>query len=657
VAIAPVQAPPDDAGTARGDRAFRPDVEGLRAVAVVLVVLYHAGLGLFPGGYVGVDVFFVISGFVITGLLLREQATGDGPISLARFYGRRIRRILPAATLVIVTTVVAAYAAVGVIGGNQSAVDARWTAVFLANFHFAAEGTNYLTALQAPSPLQNFWSLAVEEQFYLVYPALFLVVLVVGRRIPFRRRLGVALVVGIAASLAWSVVETGTDPLLAYFSPLTRAWELALGGLLAVATSPLRRIPRPVGAAVSWVGLVAILASATLYGAHTPYPGAWVAVPVVGAALVIAGGTAVPRTGAESVLGLGPMRWTGTLSYSLYLWHWPILILAAEAAGRTSLPFRDNIGWLLLAVAAAVATHYLLENPVRHGRPFRTANLATMALGVGCVVLSVTVATAPADLRPALGSAGSSWGGPPPQCWAGSFGQTSVPLCTFGKSSWDHTLVVYGDSHAAMWFDAMVYVAGLAHWKLEVVAKGACPVVGLPIIDPGGWGTTGGTFVECERWRRFAMAHIRAAHPDLVVLTEEVYQRPHGSYYSPATWQAALERTIRSLTSEGSQVMVLGNIPELAVQSPPQCLVEHSRDVQACSSPNESYLGPFNQAEAAAAAATHSRYVSVIPWFCSSVCTAIVGRYQVYWNRYHVTEAYTVFLFRDLLHALDLPKS
>ena len=225
-----------ESGTAPGDRRFRPDIEGLRAVAVVLVVLYHAGVGGLSGGYVGVDVFFVISGFVITGLLLRER-TGSEGTSLLNFYGRRSRRIIPAATLVIVVTVIATYTTLGVVYGDQTAIDARWTAVFLANVHFAAVGTNYLTAQQPPSPLLNFWSLAVEEQFYLVYPTFFLLIAAVRSRWTLQAKLVVGLVAIIAASFTLSVLQTASDPTAAYFSPFTRAWELALGALVAVGTS------------------------------------------------------------------------------------------------------------------------------------------------------------------------------------------------------------------------------------------------------------------------------------------------------------------------------------------------------------------------------------------------------------------------------------
>ncbi len=233
----------DEAGTPPEDRAFRPDVEGLRALAVLLVVLYHAGLPRLTGGYVGVDVFFVISGFVITGLLLRERRSTGGT-SIIDFYARRVRRILPAATLVIVATVIGAFVVLGTVSGVSAANDGRWAAAFLANFHFEATGTDYLTARLPPSPLQNYWSLSVEEQFYVVYPTLVLIIASLRGRLDVRARLAILLGGVIVPSYWLSVVQTSAHPAAAYFSPFTRAWELALGALVAVGTSWLRKLPR-----------------------------------------------------------------------------------------------------------------------------------------------------------------------------------------------------------------------------------------------------------------------------------------------------------------------------------------------------------------------------------------------------------------------------
>jgi peptidoglycan/LPS O-acetylase OafA/YrhL len=694
----PLPAATDEAGTAPGDRRFRPDIQGLRAVAVVLVVLYHAGFKGLGGGYVGVDVFFVISGFVITGVLLRERSLGWST-SLRVFYGRRSRRIIPAATLVIVVTVVASYAVLGIVGGNQTAVDGRWTAVFLANFHFASLGTNYLTAQAPPSPLLNFWSLAVEEQFYIVYPAIFLVLVGLPVRLSQRARLGIGLGVIIVASYALSVAQTASDPTVAYFSPLTRAWELALGALLAVATPRLLAFPRWLGVIVSWVGLGAIAASAIAFSATTPYPGSLAAVPVVGAALVIAGGTSAPALGAESVLGTGLFQWFGKISYSLYLWHWPILILAAESAGRSSLPFRQNVWWLVVAVVAAAITYSLVENPIRHAS-FGGRRWAPIALGLVLILVSVGVSTVelhthggtprlphvsakvverdlaenvgksdtaveqlvgaarhittlPSDLTPSLAFAPLDFGGPAAPCWL-NYGQWRIPACLFGDPKGSHTMVVLGDSHAGEWFTSLDLVAAAAHWRLAFLGKGDCPPNDLAYPSPPGFGPAGSSFTQCDQFHRLAVSRIRALHPDLVVITEEWRTKPDGVRYTGREWTAGLERTIGELGVPPSEVTILGNQPILA-QSGPQCLSQHANDVQACSSrPAGNYVPLYNAAEKTAAVALGARYVNVTPWLCSSTCTAVIGKYEVYYDDWHITETYSVYLERVLADALRL---
>ena len=262
----------DEAGTAPDDRRFRPDVEGLRAVAVLLVVFYHADVPRVTGGFIGVDVFFVISGFVITGLLLRERQR-TGHTSILNFYPRRVRRILPAATLVILVVVAASYLLLGYVSGDLIAHDGRWAAVFLSNFHFEAVGTNYFTAKLPPSPLQNFWSLSVEEQFYVVYPSLFLVMARWKGRLSPQAKMAITLAIVIVASYWLSVVQTASHPTAAYFSPFTRAWELALGALVALGTPWLKRIPAPGAALLTWAGLAAIAVAAFAFTAQTAVPG------------------------------------------------------------------------------------------------------------------------------------------------------------------------------------------------------------------------------------------------------------------------------------------------------------------------------------------------------------------------------------------------
>ncbi len=383
----------DEAGSSPGDRKFRPDVQGLRAVAILLVVLFHADIPGVSGGYVGVDVFFVISGFVITGVLLRERAA-TRRTSLLAFYGRRARRILPAASVVLVVTVVASYWLLGPTIGRSTAVDGQWAAGFLANVHFALTSTNYLASQQPPSPLQNYWSLAVEEQFYIVYPTIFLVVASLVTRRSLRVRIGVVLGAVIVASFAYSVSLTSSNAAGAFFSPFTRAWELALGGLIAVSGEYLTRLPRSAAASLSWLGLGAILFATFAFTSASAYPGSLVAVPVIGAGLIIAGGAAQPTWGVESLLRLRPFQWLGLVSYSLYLWHWPILIIATQRRGTAQLPVMDNVLWLLVALALAIATYLVLENPVRHARSLVTRPWASVAMGGCLIAASFGVATA-----------------------------------------------------------------------------------------------------------------------------------------------------------------------------------------------------------------------------------------------------------------------
>ncbi len=687
----------DEAGTAPGDRPFRPDVEGLRAVAVLLVVLFHSGVSWVSGGYVGVDVFFVISGFVITGVLLRER-TSTGRTSILAFYGRRARRIIPAATLVIIATVILAYWFLGIGGGAPAATDARWAAVFLANFHFISTGTNYLSSQQPPSPLQNFWSLAVEEQFYLVYPTIFLVVAGL-KRLTLRARLALVLTVVIVVSFAYSVSNTHADPVNAYFSPFTRAWELALGALVAVCTPRLLRIPAQIAASATWVGLGAILVGACAFTGQTAYPGSLVAIPVVGAALVIAGGMNAHAAGAEALLNLAPFRWLGQRSYSLYLWHWPILIIAAEYAGKTTLPVKDNLGWDLVALAAAMLTYRLVENPIRHAPVFRRIRWASIGLGVGLVALtfaSVAVVSAignssvgtngrvaalaqgpsvslrtvkaavaasrhieklPSNLDPPLqtfiANPGKFLGHPTGtrgKACASDPSQYTVGECAFGDPKASRTIVLLGDSHAAMWFQALNGIAIRKHWKLVLLYKDGCPASLVPVERQGVVNE------RCNQWHKFVVGRIRSIDPEVLIVSQaELYVRPDGSRYYPSQWQRSLDTTLAMLSTQNTKkTIVLGNLVASG-SSGPDCLGRHTDNVQTCSSHPRLNFVALNKAEKRAAKAVGAKYVNVVPWFCTSVCSEVIGNDEVYWQN-HVTVGYSLFLEGVLQKAIALPK-
>lgn len=378
----------DEAGTPPGDRRFRPDIQGMRAVAVLLVVLSHAQVTAFRGGFIGVDVFFVISGFVITGLLLRERSA-TGRTNILAFYGRRVRRIIPAAMFVIVVTVVAERILIGGTAVGEVASQARWASVFLADFPLVKENIFH----PIPIPLGNYWSLAVEEQFYLVYPMLLVIAASIARSRSLRIKLALLLGATIAASLTWSVIASPVS-VSAYISPFTRAWELAVGALLALFSDHLRRLPSYLAAPMTWLGLIALVVLAVVITGPDwlggAYPGYLALLPVGATVLVIAGGTAVPRWGAESMLRLPPFKWVGLWSYSIYLWHYPILILAAQ---RWHTSVSTNLLLMVGAIALSAGTYFAIENPIRHSSFLTRFPAVSVAGGASLILCGLGIVT------------------------------------------------------------------------------------------------------------------------------------------------------------------------------------------------------------------------------------------------------------------------
>lgn len=362
----------DAGGTAPEDRSFRPDIEGLRAVSVLAVVLFHSQVLHVVGGYVGVDVFFVISGFVITGVLLRNHTATGRPKMLA-FYGRRVLRIVPMATVVIAASMIAERVMFGKVVAETFATDARWATLFLANVH--------PSLLLAP-----YWSLGVEEQFYLVYPVVVLLVASVGRHWSLRAKLGVALSAIIVGSFSWAALH----PVAASASTFARSWELAVGALLAVATGYFKKLAAPSAVVMTWAGLAGLTVIAFFLPYRGSYAGTTAVLPVAAAALIIAGGTAAPRAGAEALLKLGPFKWVGRWSYSLYLWHWPVIYVSQQywgwghvnQVGRTALAF--------FALVLSAVTYFCIENPIRHSA--RLNRTPAMSIGFGVVLVLACLA-------------------------------------------------------------------------------------------------------------------------------------------------------------------------------------------------------------------------------------------------------------------------
>ncbi len=386
-------APADsDLAKAIGSGSFRPDIEGLRAVAVLLILLYHAGIPAIPGGYIGVDVFFVISGFLITGLLLRELED-SGTINRGRFYARRVRRLLPAAAIVLVSVAALTIIALPTLRWAGIAADIRWSALYSVNWRFAAQASDYLAAQEAASPLQHFWSLAVEEHFYLVWPLVLLSVgsLAARRRYPLRATLVAGLAVLSIPSLIWSIYLTGAEPGRAFFVSTTRIWELAAGGCLAILSPAIARLSRRSANALAATGTAGILGAALLFDARTVFPGIAAALPVLATAALIAAGTAAPGLISRG-LGWRPLQHIGALSYSLYLWHWPFVVVAVARWGPLT-PWQGTAA-VVVSVLPALASYHLVERRARYSEAFITPPRRGLVYGAGLTAVGLLAASA-----------------------------------------------------------------------------------------------------------------------------------------------------------------------------------------------------------------------------------------------------------------------
>ncbi|MFM8858019.1 MAG: acyltransferase family protein [Actinomycetota bacterium] len=345
---------------------YRSDLQGMRAVAVLAVFAEHL-FGWPAGGFVGVDVFFVISGFFITGLLIRER-TATGRLSFRDFYIRRVRRILPSALLVLVATVVFSFLLFPTVRAKQTLLDALYAALFLANFRFEALGADYFQQGKPTSPIQHYWSLSIEEQFYLVWPALIVVIFAATRKLRRTGKIHVrewsllgALGVIVIASLGWAAFLSGHDPNAAYFSTLTRVWELGVGALVAIAGPWLLRLPAAIRPWLAYAGLAGVFGSMFVIDSTVQFPTPGALLPVGATALVVAS-----FHGAD-VRGMFPLtnpvaRYIGDVSYTLYLWHWPVITLMASLLPRGPVYYGLVV---VLTVGLTVVTYRFFENPIR----------------------------------------------------------------------------------------------------------------------------------------------------------------------------------------------------------------------------------------------------------------------------------------------------
>jgi peptidoglycan/LPS O-acetylase OafA/YrhL len=673
---------------------FRPDIEGMRAIAVTLVVLSHAGISALEGGYVGVDVFFVISGFLITTLLLKEL-TRTGRVSLATFYARRATRLLPASTVVLLVTVVASWLWIPATRFASIASDAIYATFYGINWRLAHEGVQYMNADAAPSPLQHFWSLAVEEQFYLIWPLLLLVfALVWGKR---RAPIVITLVLVVAASLTVSVLQTASSAPWAYFGAHTRAWELGIGALVAIGASRLAGLPRGLAAGLTWAGLVAVVVSAFLYTEETPFPGYAAALPVLGTAAMIAGGCAAPSRGAVAVLGTWPFQQIGKYSYSWYLWHWPMLMIGPFVLDvEPNIPI--NLGLAAGSLVLAIGSYHLIENPARNQAWVKSKARRGLAVGLALSSLAALVAQAGAMNPPQLArgekavstakavataadpeaelkriiAASASLGELPAnhtpkvqrahfdlpayyssKCHLDYEDVTAPGPCVFGDTASRQLVYLFGDSHAAHWYPAMDAIAKERGWKLMVRTKSACQV---PLVH-----TYAQVFKrpydECYEWRNDVLAEIKQTKPKMVVMTSNGYNNgglldASGNRIDGGTdqerdalWATGWTAVFNALKIKGTRLVMIEDTPWPGKDNP-DCLAANSDRVSRCARPAaEAFAFPPRQALVSQAArASGVQVIETRPWFCTDVCPSVVGNILTWRDSSHITTKYSLML-------------
>ncbi|MFV0495909.1 acyltransferase family protein [Mycobacterium sp.] len=700
---------------------FRDDIEGLRGFTLLAIVGWHISMPGVSGGFVGPDIFFEISGFVIT-LQLWKQVSTTGTIGLRKFYGGRARRLLPVSALVGVVTAIASAFLLPVVQAQNALKDAIASALYVPNFWFIGQQVDYFSG-GTPSPFQHYWTLGVEEQFYLLWPPVIVGTAWLIRRlrrgsktgtVPSRTPDRIRVTLIAATSFALSLLVTYVMPLAAYFSLPTRAWQLAAGALVALTAPQWSRLPARAAVIIGWVGAAMVLWACSVFTSDIPYPGTAALLPVVGTALLLGAGCSTPSKGAGRILGWSPMRAIGRLSYSWYLWHWPVLVFApilvghplglagefvaavvvSGALGWLTLRFVENplryaatlrnspgkslaVGGVTTAVAAGVGVALLMwvssqPMPVAVARGAATAPLTVTAPPVPTgsdiaaydaavddvfaqiqagVAASADLQNVPANLDPSLADAGGELG---KMMFNGCLRlpvQAGQPECAMGDTASKTTGAVVGDSHASMWIPALKRIGTQRPWRIEAMAKAACPMMDLPIANP---------FVapiveflqHCEQWRGQIMDRLRAEHPKLVVLSVfrgYVAKNSNGflsgfTSYDPP-WIDGLNSLVKQLRGIGAKVLVLGPLPRLGAAAP-ACLSGHLNDATACAPLTATAFDRAGMAaEAAAVNAGGGQYADLTELFCAKTrCPVVVGNTLVYVDAGHLTLEYSELL-------------
>ncbi|MDN4474439.1 acyltransferase family protein [Demequina sp. SYSU T00192] len=693
VDVSATSAAPDSTAnrtTRRGG--MRPEIQGLRALAVALVVLYHVWPDRLTGGFVGVDVFFVISGFLITAHLAKEVAA-TGSVRIGQFWARRIRRLLPASLLVLLVSAIAVLTLVSQAYWLQYLREIVASTLYVQNWELASSAVDYLAAENTASPVQHFWSLSTEEQFYLVWP-----VLIVGAvwlanrtgRVSARLAMRVVLGVILAASLVWSIAQVASDPAVAYFSTFVRAWEFAAGGLLGLFTAP---VWRSVGwqRAASWAGFAMILVTAFTYTSATPFPGASAVLPVAGTVLVIAAGHADGALGTAHLYRWRPVQYVGDISYSVYLWHWPLIVLLPLVLDR-ELTGADKLALLAATLVLASLTKHLVEDRLRlnklTSRRSVAVTFAATVVGMGAVIapaaygistmnsqvaeLEAERAAVEASIEDAAQTGAESETCVGAQALDGDatcvtdqqrelipapavasedipelytdecrtdMPEVTIKPCRFGDPDGSVTAVLIGDSHSASWFPAVKLVAEKRGWDLTVYFKAGCA-----------WNAASQEWDEtvqrtsCAQWNEDVTDRLLADPPQLIV-TSALFDDQWGDGAVAA--QIAIDGFATSwsaLAEAGSTVLPIVDTPQTSVEAQ-ECLLAGQPGALDCGTPRATALDRPDVMSLAAAEVPGVEAVDLNDYFCTAdFCPSAIGSITVYRDRGHLTQTYATTL-------------
>ncbi|HUQ58710.1 acyltransferase family protein [Lentzea sp.] len=696
-----VESPPEHGSRRPEDKpkapGFRTDIQALRAIAVLAVVVNHFWPNALTGGYIGVDVFFVISGFLITSHLDREIIR-TGRVRLGKFYARRVRRLLPAAFLVLVLSVVLAYFLLPYPRWTANAWESFAAASYWENWLLAGKSVNYSAQNEAASLVQHYWSLSVEEQFYLFWPLLLMGMFKIGRR---RWVVAGVLVLG-ALSLGLSVYYTTVSPSAAYFITPVRVWEFAIGAGVALAATRLV-LPRLLAELAAFAGLAMIIATAFAYDHHTPFPGYLALVPAVGTGLVIVSGLRPGRQWHTAVTASRPVQFVGDVSYSLYLWHWPVVLLAPFALsglldkGELSAPWL--LGLLALSLALAWLSKVVVEDRGMSWGPLtRSSGLtfAGMAAGIAVVAVLATglqwtydrhVAQAERDVAAGLSSpchgAGAMIGtngcptpfgparvaamGPANEYWRlapecrqiqdyNAEDKHTTSICDFsGGSPAAEKVWLVGDSHAQQWQASLFEVARERKWHFKIAFLGGCPFADVRVSEFRGKAPTQKEVDRCAAWTRRMTDVIAADRPSKVLTSFFARKETLAGGNQTEQYRAGLEPRWRKWTDAGAQVVVLADPPYNGEVRSPDCVTLNPANPLACAVPRaEAHpVDPLVEV----ARTTKVPGVSLIDlseYFCDDAqCYSVIGNVVVYFDADHVNGEYSRSLAPVIAKALD----